>query len=116
MSNGPESGTPAAPPLLCLAGQARGPPRCDEKAKRLVMRITVRLHGTLRKYAPPGAEGNLATIDVPAGSSIADVLTQLGIPPEHAKMAVVGGQQRDGTDILVDGNELQLFPPLAGGC
>jgi sulfur carrier protein ThiS len=79
------------------------------------MQVRIRLHGTLRKYLPQGSTGNLGTVDVPEGARIADLLAQLGIPAEHAKMLVSGDEQLDGSAVLREGQEVNVFPPLAGG-
>jgi sulfur carrier protein ThiS len=79
------------------------------------MQVTIRLHGTLRKYLPTGGRSNVSTVDVPDGSRISDLLAQLGIPVDHAKMLVSGDEQLDVSAALRDGQELNVFPPLAGG-
>jgi sulfur carrier protein ThiS len=79
------------------------------------MRITVKLHGPLRKFLPAGAS-NGAVLDLPDGTSVADVIARLGIPPDHAKIIISGDDQLEPASGLHDGQELNLFPPLAGGC
>ncbi len=79
------------------------------------MRITVTLHGTLRKFAPAHA-GNAVALDLSDGATVADIFRRLGIPPGHAKIIVSGNQQLEPASALHDGQEINLFPPLAGGC
>ncbi len=79
------------------------------------MRVTVTLHGTLRKFAPAQAS-NAVTVDLADGATVADVFTRLGIPPGHAKIIVSGNQQLEPASSLRDGQEINLFPPLVGGC
>ena len=79
------------------------------------MRVTVRLHATLRKYLPAGADGNAVSVELSPGATVADAVARLGIPPDHAKMMVSGGEHLEPTAVLRDGQELNLFPPLAGG-
>jgi len=79
------------------------------------MQVTIRLHGTLRKYLPKGSAGNVSVVDVPEGSRISDLLAQLGMPAEHAKMLVSGDEHLEGSAVLHDGQEVNVFPPLAGG-
>jgi molybdopterin converting factor small subunit len=82
--------------------------------KAPAMRITAKLHGTLRKYL--AADSATATaVDVPDGACVADVLSHLNIPPGHAKMIVCGSEHLTPESVLHDGQELDLFPPLAGG-
>ncbi len=79
------------------------------------MHITAKLHGTLRKYLPAASAANAVVVDLPDGATVADVVSHLGIPPGHAKMTVSGNEQLEPTSVLCDGQELNLFPPLAGG-
>ncbi len=79
------------------------------------MNITVKLHGTLRKYLPAGSAANAVVVDVPNGATVADVLSHLSVPPGHTKMMVAGNEQLEPASVLHDGQELNLFPPLAGG-
>ncbi len=46
---------------------------------------------------------------------MADVIARLGIPPGHFKMIVCGDEFLEAAAVLHDGQELNLFPPLAGG-
>jgi hypothetical protein len=78
------------------------------------MRVTVKLHGSLRKYLPAGATSP-AVLDFSDRVTVADVVSRLGIPANHSRIAVVGEQQLEPTAVLCDGQELNLFPPLVGG-
>ncbi len=79
------------------------------------MHVTVRLHATLKKFLPPGSNGNAAALELPEGATVADAIDRLGIPPGHAKMMVSGDEYLELTTVLRDGQEINLFPPLAGG-
>ncbi len=79
------------------------------------MRVQVKLFATLRKYMPAGTSGDTLTVDVADGATVGDVVAALGIPAEHARMAVVAGQQLDLAARVPVGAEVNLFPPLAGG-
>ncbi len=81
----------------------------------LTMKIRVRLHATLRPYLPPLTEGNLLEVELPAGATAGDVARALGIPEGFAGVAFSGGEKREMHDALQPGEELDLFPPLAGG-
>jgi len=52
---------------------------------------------------------------VAEGATVADVVARLGIPPQHAKMIVSGDACLEAASVLHDGQEVNLFPPLAGG-
>jgi hypothetical protein len=80
------------------------------------MVIEVRLFATLRKYLPPGSERTRACVELPRGSSIAEVLLRLGIPAESATLVLVDGRHEAGRSRQLDGEcVLSVFPPIAGG-
>lgn len=76
--------------------------------------ISVKLFATLKKYLPPGSEEG-ASLTLPSGSTVLDVIDALKIPPEHATMLVAGDAYVEKTTLLTDGLQLSIFPPLAGG-
>jgi sulfur-carrier protein len=79
------------------------------------MRVHVKLFATLRKYMPAGVAGDTLTIEVPDGAAVRDAIATLGIPVDHARMVVSKDAQLALTSTLQDGQEISLFPPLAGG-
>lgn len=79
------------------------------------MKIEVKLFASLRKYLPAEARDDTVTVDVPEGATVAEIVSRLGIPNEHARMAVSGGKQVEILTPLIDGQQVSLFPPLAGG-
>lgn len=80
------------------------------------MKIEVRLFATLAAFLPPDsrAAGSIA-LDVPDGSTVAEVVAGLGIPPAMPRIALVNGQDADPERRLAAQDVLTLFPPLAGG-
>lgn len=79
------------------------------------MHVTVKLHATLRKYLPAGTTANSVVVEMPEGANVADLIGRLGIPADHAKMIVSGDEYLEASSIVRDGQEINLFPPLAGG-
>jgi sulfur carrier protein ThiS len=79
------------------------------------MKIQVALFATLSKYLPAGAQNRRSTIEVKDGSTVRDVLNQLGVPPELPNILLVEGRQAPETSVLTEGQTLSVFPPLAGG-
>ena len=83
------------------------------------MQITVKLFATLEKYAPDTvkrpAAGQPFSVDMPEPSTIADVLTKLGIPEREVKVAFVDGRARANIFRLAPGAEVGIFPPVGGG-
>lgn len=79
------------------------------------MLVKVKLNASLRRFLPAGTAGNVAEVELPDGATVDDVITSLGIPDGHARMAVSDNEQLEPTTQLRDGQEVALFPPLAGG-
>lgn len=83
------------------------------------MRITVRTSGLLRKYLPPGSNGNLAQLDVAEGATPSHVMQRLGFPEERRYLVVVNGTavpkaERESRP-LAENDELAILPPIKGG-
>lgn len=79
------------------------------------MQIEVRLFSTLARHLPPGTDGRAASLSVPPGTTIAQVLAQLGVPLKLAKLMFVDSVHRDPDFVLSEGNAISVFPPIAGG-
>jgi sulfur carrier protein ThiS len=80
------------------------------------MQVRVKLMGTLRSKLPPGSQGGAALLEVDGGTTVADLLQQLGIGGGHVHLVLVNGNME--TDLqraLADADELTVFPPVAGG-
>jgi sulfur-carrier protein len=74
------------------------------------MQIEVRLFASLRQER--FAEKKL---DFPAGTTVADVLRQIGIAPAEVAILLVNGQHAAADRALAAGDVLSLFPLVAGG-
>jgi molybdopterin converting factor small subunit len=80
------------------------------------MQVRVKLMASLRNKLPPGSTGGTAHLDLTPGTSIAAALEQLGIPSAHIHLVTVNGtMETDRNRALVDGDEVVVFPPVAGG-
>lgn len=79
------------------------------------MRVEIRLFATLAPFLPRDARDGTAVLDLPEGSTVADVPIRLGIPPDTPWVALVNGDGAPGDRRLAPGDQLALFPPLAGG-
>ncbi len=83
------------------------------------MRITLKLYATLSEHLPPGAVRNVATLEVDAGASVAEVVERLALPRHLVHLVLVNGayvppEARADTR-LVEGDALAIWPPVAGG-
>jgi len=79
------------------------------------VRVEVRLFATLARFLPPGSRDGVAVLDVPEGSSAADVARRLGIPAGFDRVLLVNGREAEPERTLVPGDVLALYPPLSGG-
>ena len=79
------------------------------------MRVEVRLFATLERYLPPGSHAGVAIVDVPDGSTAADVARRLGIPAGLERVLLINGREATPDRPLAPGDVLDLYPPLAGG-
>lgn len=77
--------------------------------------IKVRVYATLRHYLPDLPMGGSAGISLPEGSTVADVLDNLGIPQAEVRNCFVNGLHREPIYQLHHQDELALFPPIGGG-
>ena len=84
-----------------------------------MVRIQFKLFASLSEYLPAGTQGHIVAIDIPAGTTIHEVIGRFRVPPEQAHLVVVNGvyihvSERDIYE-LRDGDALALWPPIAGG-
>jgi len=79
------------------------------------MKVQVRLFATLQPFLPAGAEGDGFSLDLPPGATVRDVVESLKIPGELTCLTVVNGRDAGPDEVLTHGDELAMFPPLAGG-
>ena len=76
----------------------------------------VRLFAILRKYLPAGSERTCTRMELPAGVSIADVLTRLSIPAEQVTLVLINGRHEANRQRRLEQDcVLSVFPPVAGG-
>lgn len=79
------------------------------------MRVRVKVFATLRRYVPPeGAEAGVE-VELPEGATASAAIAALGIPAENAALVVSDEGPLSPGSPLRDGQEISLFPPLAGG-
>ena len=73
--------------------------------------IQLKLFATLQKFTPPSADN--FTID--QGTRICDLLNQISIPQEKAKLVFINGVKAELTSVLEGGERVGIFPPVGGG-
>jgi sulfur carrier protein ThiS len=77
------------------------------------MKVTVRLYAELARRVAGGQRQIEA--ELPAGSSVQDLLTQLAVPDEPAVIVGRNGSLANGSDPLVDGDRIELMTQMEGG-
>lgn len=73
------------------------------------MNVKIKLFASLRKFGP-----DEQMIELPDNATIGDAINSLNIP-KIALLKIVNGEHRPVKHQLKDGDELALFPPIAGG-
>jgi hypothetical protein len=79
------------------------------------VRVEVTLFATLARYLPVVAPHGWLLVEVPDGSTVEQVTRELGIPDDLPRVTLVNGADADPGQRLSPGDQLSLFPPLAGG-
>ncbi|MFP4040308.1 MAG: MoaD/ThiS family protein [Desulfosudaceae bacterium] len=81
------------------------------------MSITVEifLYASLAAYLPDKTAGRSMAIETAAGSRVADVLPQIGVPDKEVKLIFINGARKELHHSLADGDRVGLFPPVGGG-
>jgi len=79
------------------------------------MMVQVELFATLGPYLPAGSAGDAPLLEVPTGSTVADIASRLGIPADMPWIALINGQDPTFRQRLREGDVVSMFPPLAGG-
>ena len=78
------------------------------------MRIHVRLFSRFRDRYPPEARGE-ATIELPEGATVAQLLAHVGTEKRVKLITVNGMQVTDRQLTLHDGDSVRVFPIAVGG-
>ena len=79
------------------------------------MKVSVRLIGSYRKLLPPETKGSVVDLDVPKGTSVADIMSQFDVPLTADSVIVVNGLTVSWESKLVEGDVVSAFSAMAGG-
>ncbi len=79
------------------------------------MLVRVKLFVTLARFSPGGLPGTPFELETSSDIAIKDLLNQLQIPVEETKIAFVNGIIREMDYQLKPGDDVGIFPPIAGG-
>jgi sulfur-carrier protein len=79
------------------------------------MPLHIRLFATLRGFIPDYDPYQGLILEVSPGTTPAQIMRQLGLPPEDVTLILVDGVQQQ-PEYQLQGNErLAFFPPIGGG-
>lgn len=83
------------------------------------MRVVFKLFASLADYLPADRRGNIVELDVVPGTTVGDLITAYRVPEKSAHLVLVNGHYvapaaRAGR-VLAEGDELAIWPPIAGG-
>ncbi|MDD9304545.1 MAG: MoaD/ThiS family protein [Desulfobacter sp.] len=76
-----------------------------------MIQIDLKLFVTLAKYHPRGSGPH----NVEKGSTISDLIFDLGIDPDTVKLIFINGKKASADQTLCRGDRVGLFPPVGGG-
>ena len=79
------------------------------------MQVRVKLYATLSRYLSNTAPGIPIEIEVPSGTTMADLVDRLKLPREEVKLFFVKGRARPIDWPLESGDEVGIFPLIGGG-
>ena len=78
------------------------------------MKIKVKVFATLRKYAADESSGE-QELELAEGATVGQVLGELKIPQAEVAFVFVNSVRQKLDEALAEGDELGIFPPIAGG-
>lgn len=84
-------------------------------SERDMIEVQVRLYATLRRFHPEQKLGEGINARVPAGTNIGELIAAIGLPPDTVRQVFSRGRSVEEDHILEDGEDVALFPPVAGG-
>ncbi len=73
--------------------------------------IQLKLFATLQQFTPSSADNYM----IDQGISVFDLLEQIKMPHEKAKLIFINGVKAELTSTLEGGERVGIFPPVGGG-
>ena len=79
------------------------------------MQVKVKLFATLRDYLPKESDGKSCMVTVDENTTIEQIIAQLNIPGDIPKIILINGRNGSLSQTVKPGDEVSIFPPVAGG-
>jgi sulfur-carrier protein len=79
------------------------------------MQVSVKVFATLTKFVPGQQAGIPFNSEIPAASTLADLMAYLKLPEEEVKLAFVNGRLKSPDYKLQNNDVVGIFPPIGGG-
>ena len=80
-----------------------------------MVRVEVRLYANLRRYVPQLGLGEAMELELYEGATLRHIFTRLGLPESEVKRVIINGLSKRYEYVLLDGDRVAIFPPVAGG-
>ncbi len=80
-----------------------------------MIQVRARLFANLREYHPELKPGEAKVVHLPDGANVQLLIAALGIPEGIVKKVFRQGRAIEEDCVLGDGDDLGIFPPVAGG-
>ena len=96
------------------------PGRGRQRDRETRVRVALKLYASLVDYLPVDArKAHRLELDLPAGTTIADIIEQQRLPPKMCHLVLVNGffipPAKRAARALEANDELAIWPPIAGG-
>ena len=82
---------------------------------KTMIQVRVKLFATLGRYALNGVAGAPFDMEFSEGATLGNVVDRLNLPHKEVKVFFVNGRARSKDWILKPGDEVGIFPLVAGG-
>jgi sulfur carrier protein ThiS len=87
-----------------------------ESEETASVNITLQLHPHLAQYRPRIAAGSPMPVEVRAGTTVRELLTDIcGLPGRLHLFIALNGRQADPGEALREGDRVRIFMQLSGG-
>ena len=90
-------------------------PKVKADVPKTMIQVRVKLFATLGRYALNGVAGAPFEMEFSEGATLDNVVDRLSLPRDEVKVFFVNGRARPNDWILKPGDEVGIFPLVAGG-